>query len=217
MTPLPFLSAIIWERPVSPPAPCPPFHRANRGEPVPRARSTGLGARSSETLRLCPRWETGGTLPPAVNPCRKHWGQVGGQTRRPLPQVSPASKFQLGVSAQLPPFPGQRWTRGERLAAPGSVGQIRRSLVWGKSGVGRRGSMPRPWQQPSEWAGKGCSWVSPEGRIQRCQRVPTAAAGEKTPNQPTNKKQSHHLPLKKKDKPEKNHKPLKRKKKQYCI
>lgn len=138
MTPLPFLSAIIWERPVSPPAPCPPFHRANRGEPVPRARSTGLGARSSETLRLCPRWETGGTLPPAVNPCRKHWGQVGGQTRRPLPQVSPASKFQLGVSAQLPPSPGQRWTRGERPAAPGSAGQIRRSLVWGKSGAGRR-------------------------------------------------------------------------------
>lgn len=39
--------------------------------------------------------------------------------------------------------------------------------------------MPRPWQQPSEWAGKSCGWVSPEGTIQRCHRVPIAAAGKK--------------------------------------
>lgn len=39
---------------VSPPDPCPPFHRENRGEPVSRARSTGQGARSSKTLRICP-------------------------------------------------------------------------------------------------------------------------------------------------------------------
>lgn len=61
LAPLFFLSGITWERPVSLPSPCPPFPRAKRGEPVPRARSTG-------TLRVCPGWETGRTLLPAVDP-----------------------------------------------------------------------------------------------------------------------------------------------------